>query len=149
MVCNAGNLTILMCRQSWNLEVSTSWNPQSLYRYCIYLYFSSHQVILLDGLQIFSVINQLNAQNIVFIIGLLYASTSFEHYVLIIKTSKLYYTASCIITPVDGRPVHRLREDSQSLHGKATYRCDDTRCCIIQFWPPDDEHILLEAFRVI
>jgi len=22
--------------------------------------------------------------------------------------------------------------------GTATYRCDDTRCCIIQFWPPDD-----------
>jgi len=25
---------------------------------------------------------------------------------------KLYYTASGIITPVGGRPVHRLREDS-------------------------------------
>ena len=25
--------------------------------------------------------------------------------------SKLYYTASVIITPVGGRPVHRLRED--------------------------------------
>jgi len=22
-----------------------------------------------------------------------------------------------------------------------TYRCDDTRCCIIQFWPPDDEQM--------
>jgi len=22
-----------------------------------------------------------------------------------------------------------------------TYRCDDTRCCIIQCWPPDDEHM--------
>ena len=29
----------------------------------------------------------------------------------------------------------------RGLHGTATYRCDDTRCCIIQFWPPDDEHI--------
>jgi len=27
--------------------------------------------------------------------------------------------------------------------------CDDTRCRIIQFWPPDDEHILLETFRGI
>jgi hypothetical protein len=25
---------------------------------------------------------------------------------------KLYYTASGIITPIGGRPVHRLREDS-------------------------------------
>ena len=30
---------------------------------------------------------------------------------LIIKRSKLYYTAFGIITPVGGRPVHRLRED--------------------------------------
>ena len=30
---------------------------------------------------------------------------------LIIRRSKLYYTASDIITPVGGRPVHRLRED--------------------------------------
>ena len=39
---------------------------------------------------------------------------------LIIRRSKLYYTASGIITPVGGRPVHRLRED-------------DTRCCIVHF----------------
>jgi len=31
--------------------------------------------------------------------------------VLIIRGSKLYYTASGIVTPVGGRPVHRLRED--------------------------------------
>jgi hypothetical protein len=30
--------------------------------------------------------------------------------VLIIRRSKLYYTASGIVTPVGGRPVHRLRE---------------------------------------
>jgi len=30
---------------------------------------------------------------------------------LIIRRSKLYYTASGIVTPVGGRPVHRLRED--------------------------------------
>ena len=29
---------------------------------------------------------------------------------------KLYYTASGIITPIGGRPVHRLRDDSQ--HGQ-------------------------------
>jgi len=32
--------------------------------------------------------------------------------VLIIRRSKLYYTASGIIKPVGGRPVHRLREDT-------------------------------------
>jgi len=33
-----------------------------------------------------------------FIISLLFAYTCFEHYVLIIRRSKLYYTASGIIT---------------------------------------------------
>ena len=28
-----------------------------------------------------------------------------------------------------------------SLWYHHTYRCDDTRCCIIQFGPPDDEHL--------
>ena len=35
-------------------------------------------------------------------------STCFEHYVLIIRRSKLYYTASGIITPVGSRSVHML-----------------------------------------
>ena len=55
----------------------------------------------------------------------------FRAHVLIIRRSKLYYTASGIITPVGGSLVHKT----------ATYRCDDTRGCVIQFWPPDDEHI--------
>ena len=51
-------------------------------------------------------------------------------------------TVSGIILPIGGRPVHGLRED-----GMATYRCDDTRDCIVQFWPPDDEHMVLETCR--
>ena len=43
-----------------------------------------------------------------FIISFLYASTCFEHYVLIIRRSKLYYTVSGIIIPVGGRSVHRM-----------------------------------------
>ena len=31
---------------------------------------------------------------------------------------------------------------SQPVHGKTNYRRDDTRGCIVQFWPPDDEHVL-------
>jgi len=38
---------------------------------------------------------------------------------------------------------------SQPVHRTATYRCDDSICCIIQFSPPDDEHILLETCRGI
>ena len=54
--------------------------------------------------------------------SLLYASTCFEHYVLIIRRSKLYYTASGIITPVGDRPVHKLRVFSRPVHRTATYR---------------------------
>jgi len=27
------------------------------------------------------------------------------------------------------------------VHGAATYKCDDTSGCIVQFWPPGDEHV--------
>ena len=30
---------------------------------------------------------------------------------------------------------------SSHVHGTATYRCDDTRDGMVQFWPPDDEHL--------
>ena len=36
---------------------------------------------------------------------------------------------------------YRLPSSAQVVHGTATYRCDDTRDCVVQFWPPDDEHL--------
>ena len=71
----------------------------------------------------------------VFTISLFRASTCFEH-VFIIRRSKLHYTTSGTITSIGGRLVL-----SQSVHETATYRCDDTRGCVMQFWPPDDEHM--------
>ena len=50
---------------------------------------------------------------ICFTVSLFHASTCFEHCVLIVRRSKLYYTASGIITPIGGRPVHRLRAQQQ------------------------------------
>ena len=44
--------------------------------------------------------------------------------VLIIRRSKLYYTASDTVTPTDGRPVRT---------GRPPTVCDDTKCCIIRF----------------
>jgi len=61
-------------------------------------------VLLTVHLSTILVTDQLNSQNSCFIISLLYSSTCFEHYVLIIRMSKLYYTANGIITPVGGRP---------------------------------------------
>ena len=53
----------------------------------------------------------------------------FRAYMLIIRRSKLHYIASGIITRIGGRLVHE------------TYTCDDTRGCVMQFWPPDDKHM--------
>jgi len=37
---------------------------------------------------------------------------------------------------------HTCRWPSRApVHGTATYRPDYTRGCLIQFWPPDDEHM--------
>ena len=60
---------------------------------------------------------------ICFAINLFHSSTCFEHHVLIVRRSKLYYTASGIIILIGGSPVH----------GMATYTYDYTRGCIIQF----------------
>jgi len=45
----------------------------------------------------------------------------YRAHVLIIRRSKLYYTASGIITPVGGRPVHCLRVSSLN---QCTYNFD-------------------------
>ena len=58
--------------------------------------------------------------------SLFHASICFEH-----KCSSSGGQNCGIITPIGGCPVH----------GTATYKCDDTRDCIAQFWSPDDEHL--------
>ena len=52
-----------------------------------------------------------------FIIILLYSSTCFEHY--------------C---------AHHTLQVAVRCTGRPPTECDDTRCCTIQFLPPDDEH---------
>jgi len=99
-------------------------------------------VLLTVHLSIFiSAITQLDVQIFVLYNKFISYLYTFRAYVFIIRRSKLHYTASGIIIPIGGRPVHRLREDSQPVRGTATYRYDDTRGCVMQFWPPDDEHM--------
>jgi len=116
------------------------WPPRWCFLYVsmiisAYITESFFDVLLTElHLSIFiSVFNQLDAQNFCFRISFISCLYIFRAYVLIIRRSKLHYTASGIITPIGGRLVHRLREIS--------YRCDDTRGCVMQFWPPDDEHM--------
>ena len=86
-------------------------------RICIFLIFCWPCI----SIYLFLYINQLDALN--FIISLFQVSTCFEH------------------TCSSSGGQNFLIVLSQSVHGTATYRCDDTRDCIIQFCPPDDEHV--------
>jgi len=92
-------------------------------------------------------INQIGAQNFCFTVGLFLVSTCFEHHVLIIRSSELYYTASGIITHIGGRPVHKLGVIIQPVHGTVTYMCDDNRGCVMQFLSLDNEVKVFETYR--
>jgi len=88
------------------------------------LHYTASGIITPTGMIIFiSVFNQLDAQNFCFTISLFHASTCFEHMCSSSGGQNLHYTASGIITPIGDRLVHE----------KATYRCDDTRGCVMQF----------------
>ena len=79
---------------------------------------------------IFLNINQLNAPN--FIISLFQSSTCFEMFrahVLIVRRAKI------VLYSLWYHHTYRWPSGAQSVHGTATYRCDDTRDCIIQFLP--------------
>ena len=53
--------------------------------------------------------------NPLYFMSLFHVPKCFEHHMLILKRSKLFYTVSGIITPIGGRPIHRLRESSLKL----------------------------------
>jgi len=90
-------------------------------------------VLLTVHLSIFMLlINQLDARHFCFTISLFHASTFFDHHVFIIRRSKFHL---------------HLLVSSHIQHGAATCMCDDTRRCIVQFWSPDDEHMVLETCR--
>ena len=64
-----------------------------------------------------SVINQIDAKNFCFTINFISCLYMFRAHVLIIRRSKLHYTAAGIITAIGGRLVHSLREDSLQNKG--------------------------------
>ena len=55
----------------------------------------------------------------------------FRAHVIIIRRSKLHYTAYGIITPIGGPLVHWFLYCTQPAHETATYRCDDTTGCLM------------------
>jgi len=92
-------MDILMSETCWALK---KWNKIA----CdIKLVFYSSTITMMHG-----PIN-IGCTKSCFIISLLYASTCFEHCYAHHQRSELYYTASGIVTPAGGHPVHRLREN--------------------------------------
>ena len=83
-------------------------NPHTLKQFFYILY-----VLLTVHLSTILVINQLNAPILVFLISLLYASTSFEHCCAHHQEGKIVSSHS-----VGGRPLRSLRKTS--LHVKVT-----------------------------
>ena len=91
-----------------------------------------------------SVINQLDAQNFcftkVYFMPLHVSSTCAHYQEVRIALHSLWYHhtyrwLSC--AQVERGPSH-------PVHKTTTCRCDDTRGCVMQFWPPDDEHMCLK-----
>ena len=79
-------------------------NIIQIYRKSINI-FQKFVFLLNERLSIILVIKLINAEN-PFIASLFYYSKCFEHYVLIVGESKLYYKVSGIVTPVHSRTVH-------------------------------------------
>ena len=48
----------------------------------------------------------------IFTISLFHASTCFEHHVLIVRRSQLYYTASSIVTTIDNTTIDTTSVDT-------------------------------------
>jgi len=76
-----------------------------------------------------SVFKQVDAQNLFhnkfYFMPLHVSSTNAHHQEVKIALHSLWYH-------------HTYRWPSRA---QATYRCGDTRGCVVQFWPPDDEHM--------
>ena len=102
-------------------------------------------VLLTVHLSIFiSVINLLDAQNLFhnkfYFMSLHVSSTRANHKEVKIALNSMWChhtyrwpsrARDTIISPTGGLLVHKT----------ATYRCDDIRGYVMQFWPPDDEHM--------
>ena len=90
-------------RQQFYVFIKTTKNLQrNILIFFIYFAYRVSQYVYFN-------INQLDALN--FIISFISSLYMFRAHVLIVRRSKLYYTASGIIKPIGGRPVHRLGED--------------------------------------
>jgi len=66
------------------------------------------------------------------------ASMRSHHLYTLCGPTKSWLECMHAFQPVLSQPVHRM----------ATYRCDDTRGCIIKFWSPDDEHMYSKHVEV-
>jgi len=107
-------------------------------------------VLLTVHLRIFiSVINQLDERNFCFTVSLFHVSTCFEYMCSSsgsqncithpLVSSHLYICKRALVVYLSN--LTNLMHNIFVLQYHHTYKFDDTRSCVMQFWPPDDEHI--------
>jgi hypothetical protein len=102
-----------MCTSSAQQSNSNKFYRQQVPQRFFFCFFD---ILLTAHLSILiSVINQLDVQNFCFTIILFHASTCFEHYALIIRRSRLHYTASGIITLKQVSALKLLNYDSINM----------------------------------
>ena len=109
-------------------NILEDWGPSTTSSFFFYVLLTVHLSMFI------LVINQFDAQNLFYnmFISCLYmfgAPCAHCQEVKIVLYSLWYHHT------------YRWLSRAQPVHWTATYRCDDIRGCIIQFWPPDDEHM--------
>jgi len=118
--CNSSSTVThsLFCLNLSSHIVYWSWIKGPLFIVWPQHTWTNFDVLLTVHLSIFiSVINLLDAQKFCFTVSLFHVSACFEQ-----------------ICSSSGGQNCRL------VHETATHRCDNKRGCVMQFWPPDDEH---------
>ena len=120
----------LACAICWvNIILHSHPETEISFKFIPKILMSKECIHFFGPLCVYLNINQLDALN--FIMSLFHASTCFEH------TCSSSGGQNCIIQPL----VSSHLQVAAPVHGTATYMCDNTRGRIVQFWPPDDEHV--------
>jgi len=122
-----------VCRK-FHVEAGGTRFHRNVYTYCASLHRVTPQMIFV----LTSVIHQLDAQNFCFTVTLFHASTCFEH-MCSSSGGQNCITQPLLSSHMCSKHVEAWTKVSCTpLHEMATYRGDDTRGCVMKFWPPND-----------
>ena len=136
------------------LKINSTFCPHSVF-VCLVRISEQSAIISLYSIDwlFISVFNQFDAQNLFYnkfyFVPLHVSSTYAHHQEVKIALHSLWYHHTyrwpsrvlCVDDRLVCRSICSCIPDGHlhRVHETATYRCDDNRGCVIQFWPPDDK----------